>query len=125
MFSDTDIIDSYSRAQAIEDGTLVPVSVKQRYFRYPVALTRTVWTACVEWPEDDMQAMQDQTGRLNDVLWMTFCAIRRAPHTDRVQVELLVVPRGGATALPVRLEAVCGPGDNAEPVITIQYPGED
>jgi hypothetical protein len=61
---------------------------------------------------------------------MTFCAIRRANEgtpTDRVKVELYVIPRDGVSteAGLVELEAVCGPGDNMEPVITIQFVGED
>jgi hypothetical protein len=84
----------------------------------------------VVWDEDSMQAIQDQTGRLHDVLWMTFCAIRRANEgapTDRVKVELYVIPRDGVSteAGLIELEAVCGPGDDMEPVITIQFPGED
>ena len=65
---------------------------------------------------------------LHDVLWMTFCAIRRSGgQTDRVTVELYRVPRDGHSqeAELVTLESVCGPGDEAEPVITIQFPGED
>jgi hypothetical protein len=124
IFEDTDIISSYSREQAIEDGVLVDVSRIQRLFKFPVALTRAVWADCVEWPESE-GAHQDQTGRLHDVLWMTFCAVRRGGHTDRVDVEVLVVPRGGTRPGLVRLEAVCGPGDEGEPVITIQYHGED
>jgi len=127
LFEDADVISVYTRKQAIEDGVLVDVSKGQRLFKFPVALTRTVWADCVEWPEDDMQAMQDQTGRLSDVLWMTLCAVRRGGTTDRVPVELYRIPRDGHSTEPqlVRLEAVCGPGDDMEPVITIQFPGED
>jgi len=83
LFEDADVISVYTRKQAIEDGVLVDVSKGQRLFKFPVALTRTVWTDCVEWPEDDMQAMQDQTGRLSDVLWMTLCAVRRGGMVSR------------------------------------------
>jgi hypothetical protein len=128
IFEDTDIISGYSRAQAIKDGTLVDLTGISRLFRYPVAVTSAVWAGCIEWPEDiDHPAWQNQEGRLSDVLWMTFCAIRRNSHTDRVTVELLVVPRDRKVTEPelITLEAVCGPGDDAEPVITIQFPGED
>lgn len=40
--------------------------------------------------------------------------------------ELYRVPRGTGTApLPVTLKAVIGPGDDAEPVITVMQPDED
>ena len=127
-----EVISGYSRAQAIEDGQLVDVSDRtRRAFRFPVALTRAVYTDCVEWPEDDMQAMQDQTGRLSDVIWMARCAIRRVSEADgpadRVPVFLYRIPRDGHSTEPqlVELVAVCGPGDDMEPVITIQFPGED
>jgi hypothetical protein len=71
-------------------------------------------------------AVQDVQGRLWDVLWMTRCAIRRAPRgTERVPVQLYRVPRDGRGVCPqpVSLVARCGPGDNGEPVITIMQPG--
>ena len=40
-----DLIDSYSRAQAIEDGTLIDVSeiANEAGFTIPVAVTQAVW----------------------------------------------------------------------------------
>ena len=133
LFGDAEVLDTYTRAQAIDDGTLVDVTdqARQLGFRCPVALTRAVWADCVEW--DDLAGRrtgtpQDETGRLHDVLWMTYLAVRRAREESRVPVELHRIPRDGRPGngpQSIRLEAVCGPGDERELVITIQQPGED
>lgn len=56
---------------------------------------------------------------------MLSCAARRS-DSDDVRYSLYVVPREGAGVRPVLqgLRAVCGPGDTAEPVITIMLPNE-
>ena len=46
MFEDFELIHSYTRKQAIEDGGLIDVSemAKEAGFKFPVATTNTVWT---------------------------------------------------------------------------------
>lgn len=124
--NESDLIFSYSRAQAIADGVLVDVSEQAREagFRYPVALTAAAWADCVAWPESSRSAGQSESGRLWDVLWMTKLAIKGADG-DRVMVRVLRVPARGGRAAPAALQAVVGPGDGWEPVITIMLPGED
>ena len=123
-----DIISCYTRAQAIEDGELVDVSdvAKEAGFCFPVALTRGVWSKCVEVPDD--APGQDEQGRLWDVLWMLRCRIARMKRTgdptDRVRFRLYVRRNESATEL-VQLWSACGPGDVGEPVITVMLPGED
>jgi hypothetical protein len=127
-------VDAYSRAQAIADGLLVEVAeeiTREAGFTVPVALTAAAWADCVAWSDVDNRrqgTVQEEQGRLWDVLWMTRYAIRRAPRrTERVPVQVYRVPRNGreVCARLVSLTAVCGPGDNGEPVITIMQPGED
>lgn len=123
-------IHTYSRAQAIEDGLLVDVTeiAAEAGFRLPVAMTWTVWGDCVEWSEEDSrrQVYQDQSGRLWDVVWMAAQAARRG-HGDRLAFQLYRVPSGGRSGRPrlVTLHLHIGPGDNADPVVTIMLPGED
>jgi len=126
-----DIISRYTRAQAIADGVLVDVSetAREAGFRWPVAITCTAWLHCVAWSEPDnrRQVYQDEAGRLWDVLWMAYNAIRSAPGGTQIEYALYRVPRDGksVTATRTRLKLVCGPGDAGEPVITIMLPQED
>lgn len=126
-----ELIYSFSRAQAIEDGVLIDVTetAQEAGFRLPVALTSAAWHQAVEWTEADSrrQTPKDESGRLWDVLWMAYLAAKRASGGCRVQFNVLVVPRGGAARRP-RLTTLCmviGPGDDGEPVITIMLPNED
>ncbi|WP_041373137.1 DUF6573 family protein [Methylobacterium radiotolerans] len=132
MFDANDLVSSYSRAQAIEDGDLVDVTetAREAGFRFPVALTAAVWADCVAWTDEDTRRKrvpQDEAGRLWDVVWMAMLAARRAGNTDRVAYEILRVPLagGGRRARPVRLVMRIGPGDTPAPVITITTPDED
>jgi hypothetical protein len=124
------IVHAYTRAQAIDDGMLVDATATAREagFSVPVALTDAAWFDCVAWTDADTarQVMQDEAGRLWDVVWMAKLAARRAGGGD-VVFELYRVPRGGKGARPRRtqLRMVIGPGDEGEPVITILMPGED
>jgi Family of unknown function (DUF6573) len=127
-----DVIFAYTRAQALADGVLVDVSETAREvgFCWPVAMTHAAWEDCVAWSEDDSrrQVHQDQMGRLWDVLWMAFCAIRNAPSGNgQIVYSLYRVPRDGKSveAVLTQLKVVAGPGDDGEPVITLLLPGED
>jgi hypothetical protein len=125
-FEGFDLIHSYSRQQAVEDGVLVDVTATAREagFRYPVALTATVFGAYVEVPPS--MSGQDAPGRLWDILWMLRHAIRGDSEGGPVILFQLLV-RNSETAPPrlVTLKSICGPGDDAEPVITIMLPHED
>ena len=116
-----DVISSYSRAQAVEDGVLVDVSetAREAGLRYPVALTRAVWESCVVVPPN-VQA-QDERGRLWDILWMLRASVGRGG--EEIRYSLIVRTAKGRRR--VTLKALCGPGDDAEPVITIMLPEED
>ena len=63
-----EVISTYSRAQALEDGVLVDAGemATEAGFRIPVALTAAVWSDCVAWTDADSagQVHQDPSGRL-------------------------------------------------------------
>ncbi len=127
-----EVISTYTRAQALEDGVLVDAGpmAKEVGFRFSVALTSAVWADCVAWTDSDSRKMpfQDQSGRLYDVLFMAAFAIRTsAVSSDRLLYELYRVPRDGySTApVPVTLKLIVGPGDTGEPTMTILLPNED
>jgi hypothetical protein len=135
--ADWDLIDGYTRADALADGTLiaVPTDVAANAgFRCHVALTRAAWEDCVAWEAADNArkgTVQDEAGRLWDVAWMASREISRVRPGGHgpipVPFAVFRVPRGGPATypLPVGLVAWLGPGDDGEPVITITRPEED
>ncbi len=126
MFENADLIHRYTRADAIRDGVLIDVSATAQEvgFRYPVSLTAAVHAKCVTVPPGVLH--QDECGRLWDVLTMLRFAIRTG--NDRSEVRFAVHVRNDnrdRTPPLVRLKALCGPGDQGEPVVTILLPDED
>ena len=126
------VISTYTRAQAIEDGVLIdPGSMaREAGFKWPVALTINAWADCVAWTDADSQQQvhQDQSGRLWDTLYMASYAIRTSKDSgDRILFQLYRVPRDGNStkAVLVTLKLIVGPGDSGEPAITILLSNED
>jgi hypothetical protein len=98
-----EVIYSYTRAQAIDDGVLIDATelARDAGFKCPVALTATAWADCVAWSDADneRQAYQDQTGRLWDVLFMASYAVRTANNANQqLQFELQRIPRAAHSA---------------------------
>ncbi len=143
------VISSYTRREAIEDGILVQLSgpgyqgdqwvpdmVAEVGIRHPVAMTTTAFVQCVspiDGEGEKLAPCQDSKGRLWDVLWMLRCAIRSNLNGSELRYTLHVVPNvteSYAKDYPpkprkTQLKAICGPGDDAEPVLTIMLPDED
>jgi uncharacterized protein DUF6573 len=118
------IIHQVTREDLLRDGILIDVSTlaTEAGFRFPVAVGRTVWDAYVEVPPSVIG--QDETGRLWDILRVLASAIRRGAAGDTIHFRVSVC-NDNCSPRPVRLKAICGPGDTAEPVITILMPDED
>jgi hypothetical protein len=118
------ILHQVTRQDLLRDGILVDVSylAAEAGFKYPVAVSRSVWDAYVEVLPG--VAGQDQTGRLWDILWVLAIAIRRGAAGDTIRFSVLV-RKDNRRPRPVPLKAICGPGDDAEPVITVLLPDED
>jgi hypothetical protein len=125
-----EIIYSYTRAQAIEDGVLVDVSTMAREagFLYPVAVTSALHSGYIV---PDSQAAHNGNsveGRLWDVLNVLRYEIRRASGSLLLFKVIFTTGKQngkGCYQQTVTLKSICGPGDNAEPVITIMLPEED
>jgi len=132
LFTAEDVISTYTRAQAIEDGVLVDVTITAREagFKIAVALTQAAWEDFVAWSDDDTMCKgwpQDQGGRLWDVLWMGWLAAKAGDDSDQRTYSFYRVPRPGKARKAVRVDAKMhiGPGDKGEPVLTIMLPHED
>lgn len=138
-----EIISSYTRAEAIEDGVLVDVTntAKEAGFRFPVAITIGAYEKYIKAPDECPEDFppQDTAGRLWDTLWMLYRAIRRGAESEVVFEVIFQMPKGndwepaterrckaaGNYARLVKLRALCHPGDHMEPVITIMKMNED
>jgi hypothetical protein len=121
-----EVISRYTRAEALEDGSLVDVSetAREAGIRFPVAVTRAVWNAYVALTPAARRAGNDERGRLWDLVWLLRCGIARQRDESGFLYELLVVT-DSIQPSRVKLRAECGPGDNGEPVITVLLPHED
>jgi len=140
-----ELIYSYTREQALNDGVLVDVSntAREAGFKIPVALTAGVWEMINNIPSVS-QGIEDVSGRLWDVLWMAVCAARINPDNTVIMYNLelprlemrdyrVVDKETGQASYKQRLKIiktvtlkmVVGPGDHGEPIITIMLPNED
>ena len=138
-----EVISTYSRAQAIEDGVLVSLNDPSFTFRpglnicaeagikFPVAMTIAAFAKTVSELDTPLPPCQDISGRLWDVLTMLRLAAKRGGEEIRFLVTVVNWVRAGGERInrtrreTVILKALCGPGDNGEPVITIMLPDED
>ena len=127
-----EVISTYSRAWALEDGVLVDAGPMAREcgFRFHTAITATAWSDCVAWSDADSerQVHQDQSGRLWDVLYMAHHAVRTSRSVgDSLMFQLYRVPRDGKSdeAAITTLKLIVGPGDRGESVVTILLHDED
>ena len=125
-FEDAPVIYRYTRAQAIDDGVLVDLSTwaKETGFSIPVACTAAVWNQYVVPPEGTKELGQSERGRAHDVLWMLYMAIKRSRGGDRLLYDVIFLQKPNKQET-VQLKAICGPGDDGEPVLTIMEPHED
>jgi len=120
------LIFSYTRAQAIADGVLVDVTAtaKEAGFVLPVAVTTAAWAECVRVP--DGVVGQSESGRLWDVLNLLCFAIKRGNGGTEMLFQVHVRNDAAEGEPPlVTLKAVCGPGDDPSPCLTVMMPDED
>jgi hypothetical protein len=98
-------------------------TAREAGIRWPVAQTAAVWAKCVAVPAGVV--CQNEAGRLWDIVWMLRLAIGRGAGQEvRFGVHVRNDNRE-RTPPRVRLKAVCGPGDDGGPVVTVMLPDED
>jgi hypothetical protein len=76
MFENAEIISSYTAKEAEDDGFLVNVTneAKETGFKWTTRISRGVHDLCTPPKSNKIQSYR---GRLHDVLWMAFVAIKR------------------------------------------------
>jgi hypothetical protein len=118
-----DLIRRYTLADALRDGVLIDVSTAAREagIHYPVALTAAVWQKCVAVPPGVV--CRDEAGRQWDVVFLLALAARRGSGAE-VRFGVHVRNDNRERTPLVRLRAVCRPGDDGAPCLTVLLPGE-
>jgi hypothetical protein len=124
----TPVISAYTRRQAIEDGELVPIPsdwCDQYGVRFSMCFTRSLW-GLIERIPASRQGIESERGRALDVIAVLALTLRahvaRGWNSDRINFRVIITHvEGGHMKRNVDLHAECGPGDHAEPVITIGF----
>lgn len=125
-----DVIYAYTRAQALADGVLIDVTedAKESAIKYPTAVTEALWNGYID-PNERLKSMgQSAKGRLWDVLLLFTFAARSSPKgcNELLYKVNFLMDRGSKYQQEtVEIKAVCGPGDDGAPVITLMLPDED
>ncbi len=74
---------------------------------------------------EGLEGLQDEQGRLWDIAWMLRHGIRSSASAgDEIQFKLLV-QNDLEGPKEITLKALCGPGDDFKPAITVMLPEED
>lgn len=121
-----EIISKYTRMDAIQDGVLIDAPLnalaKEYGIKFHCAMTAGLFSK-VNPTERESAMGQDLTGRLWDVL-SVFRFTARGTQGDRFHfpVRIQRTPRKSEN---LWIKAICGPGDQGEPVITFMLPEED
>lgn len=129
IFEGFEVIHTYTRKQAIKDGVLVDLSANFpevcRIYRFPVACTSSVWALIEEAVSNKRHGndFNDLKGVVWDILYMSQRGVIRRPDESTVYFQVIITGTGRRKLHT--LKAVCGPGDDGEPVITIMFPEED
>lgn len=114
-----EIIFSYTRAQAIEDGVLIDLSqfeLIQRHWKFPFACTSAVWEVL------SAAARVEGIGLeriLFDVTLLAQIGIQIGSQGELLQLAIML---GGRLE---HLKLHLGPGDTADPVLTLMMENED
>ncbi len=138
--NDWDVISSYTRREAVEDGVQVEISSemsKGAGIKYPVYFTRGVYDKYVVVPKG--MDHQDQNGRLWDILFMFVLKARQTPSAELKFKFCCQLPdagdwtkyekvcEGNRLLREVTLKGIISPLDidDPSPAVTILFPDED
>ncbi len=116
-----EVISTYSRREAIEDGYLFEVPIKtlnEAGIKFHTCISAGI-NAIIEDAIKKSEGMNDFEGIVWDILTMLKYGIQRSSDPQRVNFIVKIWQRN------ISMYAVCGGGDSGEPVITIMLPNED
>lgn len=127
MINNDEIIFSYTRKEAIDDGILKDVTklAKEAGVKYPTAVTVKLWSKYINPSEEMTNQGQSEDGRLWDLLTMFCLTAKRSDKLDILYFKVLFQMESEKEPELIKIKAQCHPGDNLEPVITFMLPEED
>jgi len=116
------IIFSYTRKQAIEDGVLVDVTeiARKQGFRIPVAITCGLYAEIASRGPGGQVPPEGVTLPPETCVRWLLERLRLEIATNMRQSDRVHFKHG-----KVAVWALCGPGDDGEPVLTVMLEGED
>jgi len=121
-----EVISSYSRAEAIEDGVLVDMNkgtfdeVTKGIYNIPVAVTKAVY-AIIKRAAENPRTCNDYKGIWHDMVHMSRVFLKK----DASSYFFPCTITGAGRKRKFIFKSVIGGGDNGEPVITFMLPDED
>lgn len=122
-----DLIHSYTRKQAHEDGLLIDLNTltdedlpRQAGFKPQTSITVGAFEQTI-----GSNVEGDTKGKTWDVLQVMLAACLKGRSLKTSWTTFKVVTSRGSGHTPVDLWCQIGPGDDREPVITIMLPDED
>lgn len=125
FWKDAEVISAYTRAQAIEDGTLVDATLgeiadvtRQHFGPVHVAMTRSTYELILRAVYNERHG-NDWRGVWHDVLTMASGAVRRSANRGGTAEPFRVIITGAGRGKYHTLWASVTGGDNGEPVVTI------
>ncbi|WP_415713536.1 DUF6573 family protein [Maridesulfovibrio sp.] len=122
------VIFSYTRKQAIEDGNLIDVTeqAKETGFKVPVAVSLNLYERYVTLPKGLESEGQSVTGRLHDLFSMCLFAARDKQNESRISFQVLFLTKSQPRTLEeVEVVCQCGPDDDMKPCITLMLADDD
>ncbi len=126
IFTEDDIISTYTRSQAIEDGYLIDITANHpneaRLFKFPVAMSREVWNI-IDSAANNPKTCGSHAGIIFDVLYMSIHGITKRFNESEHLFQVIIVGAGQQTTYTFK--AICGPADDMTPCITILNEFED
>jgi hypothetical protein len=120
-FADFELISVYPRADALRDGVLVDLTdlAREAGFRIPLAVTEAVYRSYLDPSPELANEGQSFAGRAWDLLQILRFAAAVYPDRSEIHFKVLFVLSPGCPPEPVALKALCHPGDDGEPVLTV------
>jgi hypothetical protein len=122
------MVYSYTRKQAREDGNLIDVTeqAEQTGFKVPVAVSLNLYENYITPPKGLEGEGQSVEGRLHDLLTLCLYSMQDKRNESRISFQVFFL----MSSEPRKLEEVevvcqCGPDDDMKPCITLMLPDDD